>query len=151
MPHANLTRILLAGSLALHGVAHAIALLAAILQSLSGASPSRVTLRTWLWPGLRPQSAATVAIPLWAVSATGFPAGAACFWGLLPWAEAWRPLALASALVSVLGIAVFSGIWPGSPNPRRAWLNTAVALAMNALILAALLALGWPPPAMFGR
>lgn len=148
---ANLTRILIAGSLALHGLAHAVALLAAILQSLSGASPSRVTLRTRLRPGLRPQAAAAVAIPFWAIPSICCLAGAACFWGLLPWAEAWRSLALGGALISMLGIAAFSGIWPGSPNRRRSMLNTAVAMAMNAAILAALLALGWPAPAMFGR
>jgi hypothetical protein len=148
---ANITRILVAGSLALHGVAHVIALLAAILQSLSGASPSRLTLRSWLWPGLQPQAAAAFAVPFWALSATGFLAGAACFWGLLPWAEAWRSLAQTGALISLLGITAFSGIWPGSANRRRSMLNTAVAVAMNAVILVALLVLGWPPPAMFGR
>jgi hypothetical protein len=54
-------------------------------------------------------------------------------------------------MVSALGIAGFSGIWPGSPNRRRSMLNTAVAMAMNAVILVALLVLGWPAPAMFGR
>lgn len=151
MLSTGMTRILIAGSLALHGVAHSIALLAAFRQGLAGPSPSQVTLRTWLLPGLRPRAAAAVAIPFWAISSIGFLAGAACFWGLLPWAQAWRPMALGGALASILGIAAFSGIWPGSPNRRRSMLNTAVAVAMNAVILAALLVLGWPPPGMFGR
>ncbi len=92
-----------------------------------------------------------MALPFWLLSTLGFLAAAASFWGVLVPDGAWRWLAVAGAIVSVLGIVFFSGNWPGSPGRRRSLLNTFVALAMNLVILVALLWLGWPPQSLFGK
>ncbi|HET7087154.1 MAG TPA: hypothetical protein VFL17_00750, partial [Anaerolineae bacterium] len=107
--------------------------------------------RSWVFRALRPKAAATVAIPFWGFPAIGFLAASISFWGILAWGDAWRQLALACSIVSILGIALFSGIWPGSPDRRRSILNTFVALTMNTAILATQLWLRWPPQAMFGK
>lgn len=148
---ANIIRVLIAGALLVHGVAHAIALGALIAQSLGGPSVSRVAIRSWLLPSLPPNTAAIMAIPFWIVSTIGFLAASMSFWGILVPGEAWSQLAVAAAIVSVLGIVLFSGIWPGSPNRLRSILNTFVALTMNIAILVTQLWLHWPPQAMFGE
>jgi hypothetical protein len=144
-------RIVIAASLLLHGIAHAVALVAAVSQSLSGPSPSRVSLKSGLFRSLEPKSAGSVAIPFWALSTLAFLLACVSFWGLLGWGRAWRQVAVAGSVVSILGTILFSGIWPGSPNPRRSLLNTAVSLSMNAAILISQLWLKWPPQAMFGN
>jgi hypothetical protein len=144
-------RIIIAASLVLHSIAHGSALIAAIAQSLSGAVPSRVPLHSWLFPSLLPKGAAALGLPFWGVSTLCFLLASLSFWAIPSWGGAWRHLALAGSIVSILGTVLFSATWPGSPNPRRSLLNTLVALAMNGAILATLLWLHWPPQAMFGN
>jgi hypothetical protein len=60
-------------------------------------------------------------------------------------------MAIVSAIISSVGIVVFSGIWPGAPSRKLSILDTAIGLVVNAAILALLLGAGWPPQAMFGR
>jgi hypothetical protein len=57
--------------------------------------------------------------------------------------EAWRPLAVVSAIVSMLGIMLFIGTWPT--------FNTLAALGVNVAVLVAVLGLHWPSETMFGR
>jgi hypothetical protein len=151
MISTDATRVIIAASLVLHGIAHALALLAAVSQSLSGPSPSRVPLKSGLFPSLQPKAAGTFAMPFWALSALGFLLASLSLWGIIDWGHGWRQLAVAGSVVSILGTVLFSGIWPGSPNPRRSLLNTGVALSMNAAILVSQLWLQWPPEAMFGN
>jgi hypothetical protein len=147
---AETIRILIAGSLCLHALAHAIALSALIADSLGAPRQTRMAVRSWLLPRLTLRSAAAVGIALWAPASAGFLAAAAAFWGLVAAGEAWRHLALASSVVSILGIVVFSGVWPGSPSTRRSVLNTLVALTMDLAIIVTQLWLHWPPQAMSG-
>lgn len=144
-------RVLIAGALLIHGIAHAIALGTLFSQAIQGPSRSKIAVRSWMLPTLSPRTAATAALPFWLLSTPGFLAAAASFLGVLVAGGAWRWLAVAGAIVSVLGIAFLSGNWPGSPGRQRSILNTFVALAMNTAILVALLWLGWPPQALFGR
>lgn len=76
-------------------------------------------------------------------SLLGFVTAALSFWGVLVPGEALRPLAVASAIVSTVGIALFFGTWP--------MFNTLAALGMNIAVLVALVWLQWPPQAMFGK
>jgi hypothetical protein len=62
---------------------------------------------------------------------------------------AWTQLAAASALTSMLGIALFSGIWPGAPTRKLSKIDTIIALAIDAAILILLVA-GWLPGTLFG-
>jgi hypothetical protein len=73
----------------------------------------------------------------------GFIAAACSFWGVLVPSEAWRTLAVVSAVVSTLGITLFIGTWP--------LFNTIAALSVNAAVFVTQLVLGWPACALFGR
>jgi hypothetical protein len=148
---SEIIRILIAGSLVLHAIAHALALFALLAESLASGRPVERFFRSWLITRLTPQVAALVGSILWAASTAGFLVAAAGFWGLLATGAAWRQVAVASSSLSILGLLVRGGAWPGSPNLRRSALNTLVALTMNLAILAVLIWLRWPPPAMFGR
>jgi hypothetical protein len=140
-----IVKLIIAGALALHGLGHGGALGALIWI---GARPGTDTggwhaARSWLVPSLPAGTAATVASVFWILSLIGFVAAALAFWGVLGPGEAWRPLAVVSAIVSMLGIVLFIGTWPT--------FNTLAALGVNVAVLVALLGLHWPPETMFGR
>ncbi len=147
---ANILRIIIAGGLLLHGIAHGIALLALLRQALTGPPANRPEARTWVSHRLSPKTAASVALPFWAVATFCFFAASVAFWGLLSSLD-WRQIALVGAIVGTLGIAIFPSPWPGSPNSQRSLLNTSIALAVNVVILATQLWLHWPPVASFGK
>ncbi|NIM92194.1 MAG: hypothetical protein GTO18_00555 [Anaerolineales bacterium] len=84
-----------------------------------------------------------IASAFWILSLVGFIGAALSFWDILVPGEIWRQLAVASAIVSTLGIAVFFGTWP--------MFNTLAALGVNAVVLVTQLWLDWPPYAMFGK
>ncbi len=140
-----IVRLVIAGGLLLHGLGHGGAL-GALLWI--GARPGSDTgawqaARTWLVTTLPATTATTVASAFWVVSLIGFVAAALGFWGVGVPAEAWRPLAVVSAVISMAGIVLFFGTWP--------MFNTLAALAVNVVVLVALLGAHWPPEAMFGR
>jgi hypothetical protein len=136
-------RILIAAVLLLHGLGHvgAMVALAVVGRGLS-TGPWRAA-RSWLWPSLPPQAATAVAFVFWLLSAAGFVASAMSFWGVLIPGDLWRQLAVASSIVSIVGIAVFFGIWP--------LFNTLAALAVNIIVLVTQLWTHWPPLSMFGK
>lgn len=144
-------RIMIVVALAAHGIAHAIALGGLIGQGVGGASASQVAVRTWLLPGLGSNAAAAVAIPFWLVATAGFLLAALSFWGILVPDAPWRQIAVASAIASIVGVALLAGTWPGSPNELRSMLNTGIALSMDVAILVAQLWLHWPTEAVFGK
>jgi hypothetical protein len=143
--------ILIMGSLFVHAVAHAIAFFALVADGQAGESDARRPSRARLVPRIDPRVAARGGAVIWFVSTTGFLVAAVGFWGLLATGAAWRSIAVASSCLSILGIAVRGGTWPGSPSVRRSVLNTVVATTMNVALLATLVWLRWPPQAMFGR
>lgn len=144
-------RVLIAGALFVHGVAHAIALGATIAQAIGGPSRSRVTLRSSIFPALSPKTSASVAVLFWAFSTISFLVAALSFWGMLAFGIAWRTITIAGSIVSIVGIVLFSGVWPGSPTLRRSMFNTLIALIMDLAILISQLWLRWPPQTMFGN
>lgn len=144
-------RIIIVVALAAHGIAHAIALSGLVGQSVGGASASMVVVRSWLLPGLGHNAAAALAIPFWLVATVGFLLAALSFWGILVPDAPWRQIAVASAVASIVGIALFAGTWPGRPNELESMLDTGVAMTMNGAVLLALLWLHWPALAMFGK
>ena len=143
----QLIKIIVSGAIFLHGVAHAIALVALIRQAAAGPSDAYLTVRTWL--DLRPKTAALLALPFWLVSTFCFFASALSIWEVLFSATVWRQLALIGAVVSFVGSLVFRGIWPGAASRARSNLNTGIAVAFNLVILAALLIFNWPATTLF--
>ena len=125
----NTVRILIAGALLVHGVGH-------ILGFWMPA-------RSWLMPNAGEPLMRTLSSILWLLAAVGFILSCLGFLGVVVPADWWRPLAVAFALVSLLGLAIFWGTWPA--------FNTIGALTMNIAILVTQLWLRWPPADMFGK
>jgi len=149
--NADALRVVIAAVLLLHGLAHLVAL-GALLSTLAGVrSPTGPVPRLWALPRLPTRSLALMGTLLWGAATAGFLGAAGAFWGLWLNPSSWRPLASGASLISILGIAVFAGTWPGSPSRNRSVLNTAIAAFMDVVILAALLWLRWPPVELFGR
>jgi hypothetical protein len=137
-------KLIAAGILLLHGLGHggAIGALAWIRFRPDGPTGDWHAARSWLVPSLAGDTATTVASAFWIVSLVGFVIAAMSFWGVVIPGNVWRPLAVASALVSIAGITFFFGTWP--------MFNTLAALAVNVAVLAAVLWLRWPSEAVLG-
>ena len=136
-------KILIAGALLLHGLGHVGAIVVLVAQRLGRSTGPWRRARSWLLPSLPASVAATVACVFWALSLIGFVAASMSFWGVLVPGDLWRQLALASSVVSIVGIVLFFGIWP--------LFNTFAALGMNIAVLVTQLWMHWPPPSMFGK
>ena len=141
----HVVKLIVAVALLVHGLGHGGALGALMWI---GARPGTDTggwlaARSWLVPSLPASTATTVASSFWILSLIGFVVTALPFWGVLIPGQAWRPLAVASALVSTVGVVLFFGTWP--------MFNTLAALGVNVAVLVAVLSLNWPPETLFGR
>jgi hypothetical protein len=141
----SMIKLIAAGVLLLHGLGHGGALGALAWIQLSPGSDTGAWLaaRSWLVPSLSANTATTLAGVFWIVSMVGFVVAAMSMFGVVFPSSIWRPLAVASALVSIVGIVLFFGTWP--------MFNTVAALGVNAVVLVAVLWLRWPSEAMLGR
>lgn len=141
---AETIKLIAAGVLLLHGLGHggAIGALAWIRFRPGSPTGDWHAARSWLVPSLAGDTATTLASAFWLVSLIGFVIAAVSFWGVVIPGGVWRPVAVASALVSIAGITLFFGTWP--------MFNTLAALAVNVAVLAAVLWLRWPSAAVFG-
>ncbi len=137
-------KLVVAGVLLLHGLGHGGALGALAWIRLRPGTPSGAwhAAQSWLIPSLAADTAMTVASAVWVASLAGFVIAAMSFWGVLVPESVWRPLAVASALVSIAGITCFFGTWP--------MFNTLAALAVNVAVLVAVLGLRWSPATPLG-
>ena len=138
-------KLIAAGVLLVHGLGHGGALAALAWIRLRPGTPTGdwLAARSWLVPSLPGDTATTIATAFWIVSLVGFVIAAMSFWGVVIPSSACEPLAVASAVVSIAGIAFFFGTWP--------MFNTLVALGVNVAVLVALLWLHWPPQATLER
>ena len=138
-------KVIAAGALFVHGLGHggALGALAWIRLSPGSNTSAWVAARSWHVSSLSGDTATAVASAFWIASLVGFVIAALSFWGVVVPSELWRPLAVASALVSAAGIVLFFGTWPV--------FNTLAALGMNVAVLASVLWLRWPTEAMLGR
>ncbi len=136
-------RLVIGGALLLHGLGHGGALGALLwIRFRPGTNTGGwLAARSWLVPSLSAETATTVAIAFWVVSLVGFVVVALSFWGILVPGDVWRPLGVGSAIVSIVGIAVFFGTWP--------LFNTLAALGLNVAVLVAVVWLHWPPETLF--
>ena len=143
-------KIIITATLLLHGVAHGRAFLTLVAVA-AGGSHAWIPVRSWLFPSLSLKTAAAIACVFWLPATIGFVAAAMAFWGIVIPGETWRQLAIVSAIISTLGIALFTGTWPGAPDRRLSTLDTIIALVINLAVFVALLWLQWPPYAMFDK
>ena len=136
-------KLIAAAVLLLHGLGHGGALGALAWIRLRPGTPTGAwhAAQSWLLP-LSTDTASSVAGAFWIASLVGFVIAAMSFWGVLVPEGVWRPLAVASAVVSIAGIALFFGTWP--------MFNTLAALAVNVAVLVAVLWLRWSPAALLG-
>jgi hypothetical protein len=125
----QILRILIAGALFVHGVGH----------TLGFWMPAR----SWLFPSLGEPILRVISSIFWIVAAVGFLAALLGFLGVLVPSGLWRPLAVGTAVVSILGLLLFWGSWPA--------FNTVGAFGMNIVVLITQLWLSWPPTSMFGK
>lgn len=77
------------------------------------------------------------AVGFWVVAMVGFIVAALGLWSIAVPGQWWRPVAVASAVVSLVGIGLFAGTGPT--------FNTLAAVAMNIAVLVAIVWLDWPP------
>ena len=138
---AESIRVLVFGALMIHGLGHGGALGALLWIAFRPGDPTGgwQAARSWLLPALPAASATMVAGSFWVISMLGFVAAALAFWGIVVPGDLWRPLAIGSAVVSLVGIALFFGTWPP--------FNTVAALVVNIAVLVGLLWLRWPSAA----
>jgi len=136
-------RLLIAGSLLLHGLGHFGAIMALVVQGRVKDTGKWKRARSWLFPTLAEPAATTIAIIFWGLSLIGFVAASMSFWGVLLPGDIWRQLALVSAFISFTGIMLFLGNWP--------WFNTIAAQVMNIAVIMTQVWLHWPPVDMFGK
>jgi hypothetical protein len=141
----QLLRLILGGVLLLHGLGHGGALGALLWIRLRPGTNTGdwLAARSWLVPSLTGDPGLAVASAFWIVALVGFVAAALSFWGVLLPLDAWKPLAVGSAIVSTAAIVLFFGTWP--------MFNTLAALGVNIAVLVAVLWLHWPPESVFGR
>jgi len=135
-------RFLVIALLTGHGLGHGGAIAALWwIANRDGPTGGWAAARTWAMPSLAAATATNVAVAFWVASMLGFIAAAVSL-ALLP-TEAWRLLAIGSAVISLVGIVLFAGTWPP--------FNTLAALAANIVVLGALLVAHWPSPALLAR
>jgi hypothetical protein len=136
-------KLLIAAVLLLHGLGHGGAFVAALLARGGRADTGAWgAARLWALPSLSTSAATIVAGVFWTLSLVGFVVTALAFWGWLMPPAIWRQLAIASAIVSLVGIVLFLGTWPA--------FNTLAALAVNLAVLITQLWTHWPDHAVFG-
>jgi hypothetical protein len=138
---ADTARGLVVGALVIHGLGHGGALGALIWMALRPSDPTGgwQAARSWLLPALPAATATPIAGAFWIVAMLGFVVAALSFWGIGLPGEAWRSVAIGSAIVSLVGITLFFGTWPP--------FNTLAALVVNIAVLVSLLWLRWPAQA----
>jgi hypothetical protein len=124
--------------LMVHGLGHGggIGALAWIAWRPGSESGGWTAARSWLMPALTSGTASVGASAFWVVSLVGFVAAALMYW--FGWSEAWRIIAIGSAVISMIGIVLFFGTWP--------MFNTLAAIGVNAAVLIGLGLLRWAPP-----
>ncbi len=126
---ATMVNLAVAGVLGAHGVGHALGW----MPALGIARFEGVTSGSWLLTGLVGDGASRLAAAgLFAVPTIGFIAAAAGLMLGQPW---WRPVAVASAGLSVAATALYPQALPVG--------STIGSLAVNGLVLFGVLIAGW--------
>jgi hypothetical protein len=131
--------LIIGGVLFVHGLGHGGALGALLwIRFIPGTETGGwLAARSWLLPSLATPTASIVAGVFWVLALIGFVAAALSFWGILLPDDLWRPVAVVSAIVSLVGMILFFGTWPA--------FNYVAALGVNIAVLVVVLLLHWAP------
>ena len=128
-------RIILTLAIGAHGIGHLL-----FLVPLLGIADWEQPSRSWLLSNLGGDTATwIVGSLLWLAATVGFIAVAVGMFGQQEW---WRRLAVSSAVVSILAMALF---WSAPVSS-----STLSPLLFDVAVLVALLLLRWPPPSLVG-
>lgn len=128
-------RILVSIVVGAHGIGHVLFLVGTLGLADWGQSAHSWLLTNTVGGGVTRALGAII----WLVSMVGFLAAAIGIWGRMDW---WRTVAIVSAIVSALGLALF---WSGGASGPLV-----SALAFDVVILVALILFRWPSPALIG-
>jgi len=124
-------RIVIAVVLLAHGIGHSLGL----FPALSLAKTKQWTDHSWLLTDFIGESAARwFGVILWLAAMFGSIGAALGFYGIQEW---WRSLAIASAIISLAGLALYRNAFPSLVNKIG-------AIAVDVIILVALLWARWP-------
>jgi hypothetical protein len=131
--------LIIGGILLVHGLGHGGALGALLwIRFMPGTETGGwLAARSWLFPSLATPNASIVASAFWVLALIGFVAAALSFWGILLPNDLWRPVAVVSAIVSLVGMMLFFGTWPA--------FNYMAALGVNIAVLVVVVLLHWAP------
>jgi len=125
----QILRILIAGVLFVHGTGHTLGFW--------------MPVRSWLFPNWEEPVLRMISSTFWILAVMGFLAALLGFLGVLVPSHLWRPLAVGTSIISILGLVLFWGTWPA--------FNTVGAFGMNIIVLLTQLWFHWPPSSMFGK
>ena len=133
-------QIIIGVVLALHGLAHSMGILVGAKLLGNERWHSHSHLITGL---IGDHTARSVAIAIWLVALLGFVgAGLGAMEILIP-NEMWRPMAIFSALLSMVGLALFWGAFVHV-------VNKLIAIAINLAIIVLIIVLNWPSRNEYG-
>jgi hypothetical protein len=145
----TILRIIIAGVLTFHGVGHAMGIIPALqlpfFENQTGAWAENWSSRSWLLtPLLGDAASRLISIVLFLVPLIGFIGAALALMGWLVPHEGWRTLAIGSAVISLIAIALF---WNAFIYffPHKVG-----AIAVNIAVLVGLLWANWPSEADIG-
>ena len=139
----DILTIVFAIMLAGHGLAHVVASLNLVGQIGGRVKADALPVRSWLLQDLQPRGAAVLALALWLPASVGFLLSVLPMLDIVLESWPWQSIIVASAVLSTMGIAVFTGIWPGGETRLRS-LHVGLAMSMNILVFVTQLLLGWP-------
>jgi hypothetical protein len=136
----TILRIIIALVFLVHGVGHFMGIMPALgLASVKGWSS-----RSWLLtPLLGDAASSIISFVLFAAALVGFLAAALGLMGWLVPHDSWRTLAIVSAVISLIALALF---WNAFVSP----INKLGAIAVDVATLVCLLGLNWPSEADLG-
>lgn len=134
-------RLIVAGVLVVHGLGHILGIMAALqMSTLEGWSS-----HSWLLTGLIGDGASrAISFVLFLVAMLGSVGTALALMGWLVPHELWRPLAVISAVVSLVALTLF---WQAFPS---FFPNKLGAIVVDTAILVGILWVEWPTEAAVG-
>ena len=132
-----MTKLVVAGVLLAHGIGHILGPLQVLKVAVVNPQWSG---DSWLLSGMAGTTISNfVGVVLWSLALAGFAALAGVVVGWVP-AAWWQPIAIASALLSLLGLVLFPTAFPT--------FSTLGALAVDVAVLASVLWFHWSPDSL---
>jgi hypothetical protein len=137
---SNLVRIILVLVLIAHGLGHTLGLFPTVGLGKAASWSDQ----SWLFTSLLGEALTRwIGVVVWLLATGGFIVVGLGLLGTatpLPW---WRSLAMAAAIISLVGIVLYPHAFPGL-------LNTVGALVVDIIVLVALFWLHWPATQLAG-